>query len=78
MTRSPGHYEEWLLACAGGPRPMSNFDYSGPLTEIVLLGVLAMRMPGTRVEWDSQNMQVMNASELNRFVRTDYRKGWAL
>ena len=36
MPRSPGHYEEWLAACKGGPRPVSNFDYAGPLTEIVL------------------------------------------
>ncbi len=43
MCRSPGHYEEWLLACKGGPKPVSNFDYAGPLTEIVLLGVLALR-----------------------------------
>ena len=42
MPRSPGHYEEWIAACKGGPRPMSNFDYAGPLTEIVLLGVLAL------------------------------------
>jgi len=48
MARSPGHYEEWLLACKGGPRSVSNFDYSGPLTEVVLLGVLALRAPGTR------------------------------
>ena len=43
MKRSPGHYEEWLAACKGGPKPMSNFDYAGPLTEILLLGVLALR-----------------------------------
>ena len=42
MARSPGHYEEWLAACKGGPRPVSNFDYAGPLTEIVLLGVLSL------------------------------------
>ncbi len=45
MARSPGHYEEWLQACKGGPRPVSNFDYAGPLTETVLLGVLALRAP---------------------------------
>ena len=78
ITRSPGHYEEWLLACVGGPRPISNFDYAGPLTEIVLLGVLAMRMPGTRIEWDSENMKVKNVQELNAFLHTEYRKGWTL
>ena len=78
MARSPGHYEEWLLACKGGPRPISNFDYAGPLTEIVLLGVLALRRPGTKIEWDSENLKVKNAAELNSFVQLEYRKGWTL
>ena len=58
MKRSPGHYEEWLSACKGGPQPMSNFDYAGPLTEILLLGVLALRSPGQRLQWDSLKMKV--------------------
>jgi predicted dehydrogenase len=78
MARSPGHYEEWLLACKGGPRPVSNFDYAGPLTEIVLLGILALRAPGKRLEWDGQNLKVKNAPELNPYVHTEYRKGWSL
>lgn len=78
MARSPGHYEEWLLACKGGPKPVSNFDYAGPLTEVVLLGVLALRAPGTRLDWDSENLEVRNAPELDAFVRTEYRKGWTL
>lgn len=78
MPRSPGHYEEWLLACRGGPKPVSNFDYAGPLTEIVLLGVLALRAPGRRLEWDGENLKVKNAPELNEFVHTEYRKGWTL
>ena len=78
MTRSPGHYEEWILACKGGPQPISNFDYAGPLTEIVLLGVLALRAPGKRLEWDGANQKVKNAPELNQHVHTAYRKGWSL
>jgi len=78
MERSPGHYEEWIAACKGGPRPVSNFDYAGPLTEIVLLGVLALRSPGRRLEWDSNSLKVKNAPELNEFVRGHYRKGWAI
>jgi predicted dehydrogenase len=78
MTRSPGHYEEWMLACKGGPKPVSNFDYAGPLTEIALLGVLALRAPLKRLEWDSPALQVKNAPELNEFVRSEYRKGWTL
>ena len=78
MTRSPGHYEEWLLACKGGAKPVSNFDYAGPLTETVLLGVLALRAPGTRLEWDAAALKVKNAPELNQYVHTEYRKGWEL
>ncbi len=78
MIRSPGHYEEWMLACKGGPRPVANFDYSGPMTDIVLLGVLALRAPGKRLEWDSANLKVKNAPELDAFVHTEYRQGWEL
>ena len=78
MDRSPGHYEEWVLACKGGKRPVANFDYSGPMTETVLLGVLSLRSPGTRLEWDSDNLKVKNAPDLNQYVHTEYRKGWSL
>jgi predicted dehydrogenase len=78
MERSPGHYEEWLRACRGGKQPTAGFAYSGPLTETVLLGVLALRAPGTRLEWDSENLKVKNVPELNQFVYTEYRKGWTL
>jgi hypothetical protein len=78
VARSPGHYEEWVAACKGGPQPVSNFDYAGPLTEIVLLGVLALRAPGRRLECDSEHLKVKNAPELNPFVRAEYRKGWSL
>ena len=78
MTRSPGHYEEWLLACKGGSKPISNFDYAGPLTEILLLGILALRAPGRRLEWDSASMKIKNAPELDPFIHIAYRKGWSL
>jgi hypothetical protein len=78
MQRSPGHYEEWLLACKGGPKPVSNFDYAGPLSETVLLGVLALRAPGRRLEWDSVSLKIKNAPEFDQYVHTEYRKGWSL
>jgi predicted dehydrogenase len=79
LERSPGHYEEWVQACRRGKkRPTASFDYAGPMTETVLLGVLSLRAPGTRLEWDSEKLQVKNAKELNRFVHTEYRKGWSL
>jgi hypothetical protein len=78
FERSPGHYEEWLAACKGGPMPVSNFNYAGPMTETVLLGVLALRAPGQRLEWDSANLKVKNAPELDQHVHVEYRKGWRL
>ncbi|MSU40949.1 MAG: Gfo/Idh/MocA family oxidoreductase [Pedosphaera sp.] len=78
MARSPGHYEEWYQACKGGKTPVDNFDYAGPMTETALLGVLALRSPGARLEWDSANLKVKNAPELNPFIQTEYRKGWSL
>jgi hypothetical protein len=48
------------------------------LTEIVLLGVLSLRSPGKRLEWDSENLKVTNAPERNEFVHAEYRKGWTL
>ncbi|MEK6259716.1 MAG: Gfo/Idh/MocA family oxidoreductase [Planctomycetota bacterium] len=78
MVRSPGHYEEWVQACKGGKRPVANFDYSGPMTETVLLGVLSLRSPGTRLEWDSDALKVKNAPDLNQYIHTEYRKDWSL
>jgi predicted dehydrogenase len=78
MPRSVGHYEEWIAACKGGPAAVSNFDYAGPLTEIVLLGVLALRAPGKHLLWDSKNLKCPNAPDLDAFVHTEYRAGWTL
>jgi predicted dehydrogenase len=78
IERSPGHYEEWVAACKGGPRPVSNFDYAGPLTEIMLLGVLSLKTPGRRLEWDTENLKIKNAPDLNHLVHIEYRKGWML
>jgi predicted dehydrogenase len=78
MERSAGHYEEWVAACKGGKRPAASFEYSGPLTEIVLLGVLSLRAPGRRLLWDSENLKVTNLPELNEYTHTEYRQGWTL
>ncbi len=57
-------------------KPRRPFDYSGPLTESVLLGCLATRFPGMTLEWDPAELKVTNVSEANAFVRRRYRKGW--
>jgi hypothetical protein len=69
------HHQEWLDACKGGPKALSNFDYAGPMTEAVLLGNVALRA-GKKILWDSKALRVTNAPEADRHLRTEYRKGW--
>lgn len=73
-----GHEQDWVRACKDGKPASSNFDYSGPLTETVLMGNLTMRMDGERIEWDGDNMKVTNIPEANAFVSRKYREGWSL
>jgi predicted dehydrogenase len=61
--------EEFALACKGGATPGSNFNYSAPLTEMVLLGNLAIRADGKRIEWDAENMEVTNMQDLNTYLK---------
>jgi len=77
LPRSPGHHKEWVDACKGGPKAMSNFDHAGPFTEFVLLGNLAMRL-GKRFEWDSENLKAKGCPEADPWIKREYRKGWSL
>lgn len=72
-----GHYLEWVEACKGGPEPLSNFDYAGPLTEAILLGNIAAKA-GAKIEWDSAAMKVTNMPEVNEHLSRRYRRGWVL
>ena len=71
------HEQNWIDACKGGAPACSNFNYSGPLTEVVLLGNLAIRTEG-HLLWDGPNMRVTNNEAANEFVRREYRQGWRL
>ena len=71
------HEKNWIDACKGGAPACSNFNYSGPLTEVVLLGNLAIRTEG-HLLWDGPNMRVTNNEAANEFVRREYRQGWKL
>ncbi len=70
------HYIQFVEACRGNGKASAPFDYSGPLTESVLLGCLATRFPSKTLEWDATSMKVANVEEANRLVRKRYRKGW--
>jgi hypothetical protein len=73
---SVDHYLEFVEACRGNGKTSTPFSYSGPLTEMVLLGCLATRFPKTTLKWDSEKLQFTNLSDANRFLRRTYRKGW--
>ncbi len=77
ISRVGNEDQEWIDACRGGPAALSNFDYSGPLTEFVLLGNLAIRL-GKKIEWDGPNLKATNAPEAEELIRREYRKGWEL
>lgn len=82
LRRVKGTHEgDWIRAIKEGPGgvpPKSPFEYGGALTEMVLLGVLAVRMKDQRLVWDSKNLRFTNNDKANELLRIDYRPGWTL
>lgn len=70
------HQNQFVDAVLGNGTTSAPFDYSGPLTEAVLLGALATRFSKTTLEWDSAALKVKNVPEANQYIRRPYRKGW--
>jgi hypothetical protein len=70
------HWTEWAEACINGGKPGARFDYSGPLTESVLLGSVAVRFPQTTLKWNGPKLQFDNERAANQYLRRTYRKGW--
>lgn len=68
---------EWIAGCKGGPTPYSNFDIAAYLTEIILLGCVALRT-GQKLDWDGHNMRATNAPEADQFIRRHCRSGWEI
>jgi len=77
LTRSPGHYNDWLRACKGGDPACSNFSIAGPFTEWALLGLIAQRFEG-KLEWDAAKMRFTNRPKANEFLKPTMRKGWVI
>jgi hypothetical protein len=77
LPRSKGHHRDWLDACKGGKPASANFEYGAGLTEIGLLGLVAMRV-GKKMYWNAQAMKSPNAPEADRFLKESYRPGWEL
>ena len=80
IPRSPGIALEWIEAAKSGKKSTTDFSYSGPLTECMLLGNLAIRLKekNTILHWDHANMKVTNLAEANQLLHFEYRQGWEL
>jgi predicted dehydrogenase len=76
LPRVKGHYEDWLEAIRQGKAAGSHFDYGGPLTELALLGVIATRLLGAKLEWDGRKGRFTNSVEANRLLNPPHRPGW--
>ena len=78
IPRLKGHAWDWAEAIRTGRKAGSNFDYGGPLTQVALLGLIAIRFPGQTLKWDNQRARFTNHEAANAYVNPAYRKGWSL
>lgn len=75
IPESIGHHAEWIKACKDGSPTLCNFDYSGALSEAVLLGNVAFRT-GKRLDWDAKALKATNCPEADMYIQKQYRPGW--
>ena len=77
LPRSVSHAMDWVRACKGGAPACSNFDIAVPYIEWLILGAVALRVPG-KLMWDAKRMRFTNSEEANQYLRPYIRKGWEL
>jgi hypothetical protein len=75
LPRSKGHHRDWLIACKGGTPASGNFQYGAALTEVGLLGLVALRV-GKKLQWDAKAMKATNAPAADALIKESYRPGW--
>jgi predicted dehydrogenase len=78
IARAKEHHADWLAAIREGRKAGSDFSYGGPLTEVAMLGVIALKLPGTKLQWDAPNMRFTNSDEASQYVNPPGRQGWSL
>jgi predicted dehydrogenase len=75
------HEGDWIRACKQGPDGApagANFEYGAALTEMVLLGMIAIRVKDQRLEWDAENRRFKNNDQANELLHRPYRAGWSM
>ena len=78
IPRAQEHHQDWLSAIRSGGKAGSDFSYGAALSEIGMLGVIAGRFAGTKLQWDADAMKFTNCAEANALVAPEYRAGWSL
>jgi len=78
IERSKGHHADWIEAIKTGIPSSADFSYGGPLTETVLLGVVASLYRNISLEWDNENMKFSNFSDPDNLIKPNFREGWSL
>ncbi|MDD4019392.1 MAG: Gfo/Idh/MocA family oxidoreductase [Kiritimatiellae bacterium] len=80
QTNGCNHYGQWVEACkeCDLTKPGSNFEYSAPMTQTLLLGCIALRFPGKELKWDNAKRQFTNLPEANQWLASKPRAGYAL
>jgi len=79
LPRVRNHHADFTNAIREGRHAGSDFAlYGGPLTELALLGIIGLRMPGKKLAWDGKRGQFTNSPEANRYIKPEFRKGWTL
>ena len=79
IPRVEGSHEgDWIRACKDGKSASSNFEYGAALTEMALLGMVAIRMKDHVLKWDSENLKFTNNDAANELLHINYRDGWVL
>jgi predicted dehydrogenase len=72
------HYHHFVDACLGKTKTESGFNISGPMSETVILGTVAIREPNQRLEWDAKKMKFPNRPSAEKYLSRNYREGWKL
>jgi hypothetical protein len=78
IKRVKNHQWDWLDAIRNGRQAGSNFGYGGPLTQVALLGAIAIRFPGETLKWDEAAVRFTNHEAANAYLNPPYRDGWSL
>ncbi len=79
LPRGLEHHRDWLEAIRNGKKAGSDFaNYGGPLTELAMLGVIAIKLAGTKLEWDADRVRFSNNPAANAWLTPPYRAGWTL